>query len=57
LVETRRLRSTAVDEPKRKLSWLEWGIIIALVVAAVIAYLVLLGPQTTGMFTQVNNNF
>ena len=36
--------------------WLVYAVIIALIVAIFIAALALLGPQTTGLFNQVNNN-
>jgi hypothetical protein len=51
----KRHRRTAVDEPKGKPSWLDWAIIIALVVALVIAALLILGQQTS-MFNFVNKN-
>jgi hypothetical protein len=42
---SRRQGRTTVDEPKWKPGWLEWALIIALVVAVVILALFILGPQ------------
>ena len=40
-----------MDEPKGKPSWLEWAVIIALVIVTVVACLILLGPQINNTFT------
>jgi hypothetical protein len=47
----------AVDEPKKGPTWLEWALVIALIVVVVIVSLVLLGPQTSANFGgHFNNN-
>ena len=42
--------------PDKIPGWLDWAIIVVLVVALVIAAIIILGPYQTGLFNQVNNN-